>query len=221
VAERQLHARKQQQDGSHTRSARNTADQLGGASWSSAATPPGGAGCFPPRGSRPDGRGGTFRDQQRALLVRQQPCERYLRRSGTELSGDGGHREVVGHTGHAREPADPSGKNGTQRCRARGTAPAQVRRSRRGGRRCSAGTSSSQATFRYQPGARPDNATGRSHRGIEVRGRAELHGEGGEKFGTGWDRAWLTIRPKRVISWGINGPAFSSEGRSARTVGDR
>lgn len=58
-------------------------------------------------------------------------------------------------------------------------------------------------------------------RGIEVRGRAELHDEGGdEKFGPGWDRSWLRILPQRVISWGINGPAFSPEGRSARTVGD-
>lgn len=58
-------------------------------------------------------------------------------------------------------------------------------------------------------------------RGIEVRGRAELHDEGGDdKFGPGWDRSWLCIRPHRVISWGINGPAFSAEGRSARTVGE-
>jgi pyridoxamine 5'-phosphate oxidase family protein len=58
-------------------------------------------------------------------------------------------------------------------------------------------------------------------RGIEVRGRAELHDEGGEeKFGPGWDRAWLTIRPKRIVSWGVNGPAFSPGGRSARTVGE-
>ena len=55
-------------------------------------------------------------------------------------------------------------------------------------------------------------------RGIEVRGHAELHDEGGEKFGPGWDRAWLTIRPRRIVSWGVNGPAFSSEGRSARSV---
>jgi pyridoxamine 5'-phosphate oxidase family protein len=57
-------------------------------------------------------------------------------------------------------------------------------------------------------------------RGIEVRGEAELHDEGGEKFGPGWDGAWLTIRPRRVVSWGINGPAFSPGGRSARTVGE-
>jgi pyridoxamine 5'-phosphate oxidase family protein len=57
-------------------------------------------------------------------------------------------------------------------------------------------------------------------RGIEIRGRAELHDEGGNKFGPGWDRAWLRILPQRIVSWGINGPAFSDEGRSARTVGE-
>lgn len=56
-------------------------------------------------------------------------------------------------------------------------------------------------------------------RGIEVRGRAELHEDGGEKFGPGWDSAWLRILPKRIVSWGIEGHAFSEEGRSARTVG--
>jgi len=56
-------------------------------------------------------------------------------------------------------------------------------------------------------------------RGIEVRGRAELHEEGGQKFGPGWDAAWLRIRPHRIISWGVEGPAFSEEGRRARTVG--
>jgi pyridoxamine 5'-phosphate oxidase family protein len=57
-------------------------------------------------------------------------------------------------------------------------------------------------------------------RGIEIRGRAELHAEGGEqRFGSGgWDSAWFTIVPQRIISWGIEGPAFSQAGRSARTV---
>jgi pyridoxamine 5'-phosphate oxidase family protein len=58
-------------------------------------------------------------------------------------------------------------------------------------------------------------------RGIEIRGAAELHEVGGvEKFGAGgWDEAWVRILPERVISWGIEGPAFSPAGRSARTVG--
>lgn len=46
-------------------------------------------------------------------------------------------------------------------------------------------------------------------RGITIRGRAELHEEGGEqRFGTGWDSAWLTVVPERIIVWGIEGPAF-------------
>jgi pyridoxamine 5'-phosphate oxidase family protein len=57
-------------------------------------------------------------------------------------------------------------------------------------------------------------------RGIEVRGRAELHDTGGDQlFGPGWDSAWFSIAPRRIISWGIEGHAFSSAGRrSARTV---
>jgi pyridoxamine 5'-phosphate oxidase family protein len=60
-----------------------------------------------------------------------------------------------------------------------------------------------------------------SPRGIEVRGRAELHDEGGEKFGPGWDSAWLRILPERVVSWGIEAPPFTPGGRSARSVGSR
>jgi pyridoxamine 5'-phosphate oxidase family protein len=57
-------------------------------------------------------------------------------------------------------------------------------------------------------------------RGVEVRGRAELHEQGGvERFGEGWDSAWIRILPHRINSWGIEGSAFSPAGRSARTVG--
>jgi pyridoxamine 5'-phosphate oxidase family protein len=57
-------------------------------------------------------------------------------------------------------------------------------------------------------------------RGIEVRGTAELHHTGGaERFGAGWDEAWVRIVPERVASWGIEGHAFSPEGRrTARTI---
>jgi pyridoxamine 5'-phosphate oxidase family protein len=57
-------------------------------------------------------------------------------------------------------------------------------------------------------------------RGIEIRGRADLHPQGGEQhFGSGWDAAWFSIMPERIISWGIEGPAFSEAGRrSARSV---
>jgi pyridoxamine 5'-phosphate oxidase family protein len=57
-------------------------------------------------------------------------------------------------------------------------------------------------------------------RGIEIRGRAELHDEGGEqRFGAdGWDSAWFTVVPRRIVSWGIEASAFSAAGRSARSV---
>jgi len=57
-------------------------------------------------------------------------------------------------------------------------------------------------------------------RGIIIRGAAELHDEGGEQhFGEGWDPAWFAVVPQRIISWGIEGPAFSAAGRrSARSV---
>jgi pyridoxamine 5'-phosphate oxidase family protein len=57
-------------------------------------------------------------------------------------------------------------------------------------------------------------------RGIEVRGRAELHEEGGERFGSGWDPGWIRIQPQRIVAWGIEGYAFSDAGRrNARSVG--
>jgi pyridoxamine 5'-phosphate oxidase family protein len=57
-------------------------------------------------------------------------------------------------------------------------------------------------------------------RGIEVRGRAELHAGGGEKFGPGWDAAWIRIVPQRIMSWGIEAAAFSAGAgrRRARSV---
>jgi pyridoxamine 5'-phosphate oxidase family protein len=56
-------------------------------------------------------------------------------------------------------------------------------------------------------------------RGIEVRGTAELHESGGtEKFGRGWDEAWIRIAPERINSWGIEAPPFTEGSRSARSV---
>ena len=55
-------------------------------------------------------------------------------------------------------------------------------------------------------------------RGIEVRGSVELLTEGGDRFGHGWDAAWVRIVPRRIVSWGIEGPAFSEAGRRARSV---
>lgn len=59
-------------------------------------------------------------------------------------------------------------------------------------------------------------------RGIEVRGTAELQDSGGaEKFGRGWDHAWIRIVPERVVSWGIQAPAFTEGNRSARSITPR
>jgi pyridoxamine 5'-phosphate oxidase family protein len=57
-------------------------------------------------------------------------------------------------------------------------------------------------------------------RGVEIRGRAEIHDQGGEERfgGGGWDRAWFAVVPERMISWGIEAPAFSPGGRNARSV---
>jgi pyridoxamine 5'-phosphate oxidase family protein len=57
-------------------------------------------------------------------------------------------------------------------------------------------------------------------RGLEIRGRAELHEEGGESFGSGWGSSWIRILPQRIASWGIEGHAFSPAGRrNSRSVG--
>jgi len=53
-------------------------------------------------------------------------------------------------------------------------------------------------------------------RGIEVRGRAELFEEGGERFGPGWGKAWIKVIPKRIVAWGIDTPPFA--GANKRTV---
>ena len=57
-------------------------------------------------------------------------------------------------------------------------------------------------------------------RGIEIRGRAVLHHDGGkERFGgEGWDDVWFAVVPERIVSWGIEAPAFAEGGRRARSV---
>jgi pyridoxamine 5'-phosphate oxidase family protein len=40
-------------------------------------------------------------------------------------------------------------------------------------------------------------------RGIEVRGVAEVLASGGEAFGRGYDAAILRVRPRRIVSWGL------------------
>jgi len=52
-------------------------------------------------------------------------------------------------------------------------------------------------------------------RGIEVRGRAQLHEGDGRGVGPGAsDLPWARIIPERVVSWGID----ASPGRQARSV---
>ena len=53
-------------------------------------------------------------------------------------------------------------------------------------------------------------------RGVEVRGRAEALGEGGEEIGPGFDAEVIRIFPERIVGWGIDSDGFS---RNARTVG--
>lgn len=58
-----------------------------------------------------------------------------------------------------------------------------------------------------------------SPRGLEVRGTAELQDSGGvERFGRGWDGAWVRIVPERVISWGIEAPPFTEGSFRARSI---
>jgi pyridoxamine 5'-phosphate oxidase family protein len=42
-------------------------------------------------------------------------------------------------------------------------------------------------------------------RGIEIRGVAEVLASGGEAFGRGYDPQILRIRPRRIVSWGLEG----------------
>lgn len=43
-------------------------------------------------------------------------------------------------------------------------------------------------------------------RGIEVRGEAEVLGNGGETVIPGFDPEMFRIWPKRIVSWGLEGP---------------
>jgi pyridoxamine 5'-phosphate oxidase family protein len=56
-------------------------------------------------------------------------------------------------------------------------------------------------------------------RGIEIRGRAEAHPAGGEEVGRRLgatfpsDRAWIRVRPRRILAWGIEGGRFALSAR--------
>jgi pyridoxamine 5'-phosphate oxidase family protein len=55
-------------------------------------------------------------------------------------------------------------------------------------------------------------------RGMEIRGRAELHPTGGgERFGAGWEEAWIRIIPERIVAWGIDTALYGAP--NARSVG--
>jgi pyridoxamine 5'-phosphate oxidase family protein len=53
-------------------------------------------------------------------------------------------------------------------------------------------------------------------RGLEIRGRAETFEHGGDRFGDGWDAAWIRITPERIIAWGLDTDPFGRP--NSRTV---
>jgi pyridoxamine 5'-phosphate oxidase family protein len=58
-------------------------------------------------------------------------------------------------------------------------------------------------------------------RGLEIRGHAEAHPEGGEEVGRQlgarfpFDPAYLRIRPRRVLAWGLEGNPYQHSARDA------
>jgi pyridoxamine 5'-phosphate oxidase family protein len=53
-------------------------------------------------------------------------------------------------------------------------------------------------------------------RGIEIRGDVEVLATGGESIGPGFDASMFRIRPKRIVSWGIEGEGFAPNARSVK-----
>lgn len=53
-------------------------------------------------------------------------------------------------------------------------------------------------------------------RGIEIRGRAELHHAGGADVGPGFEDARIRIHPERILAWGLDAGPF--EGANSRNV---
>ena len=51
-------------------------------------------------------------------------------------------------------------------------------------------------------------------RGVEIRGRAEVLGEGGEEIGPGFDPDAIQIFPERIVGWGIDSDAYNQNSRS-------
>ena len=53
-------------------------------------------------------------------------------------------------------------------------------------------------------------------RGVEVRGAAEVLASGGGEVMAGFDAEMFRIKPKRIISWGIEAHHFSAHARSVQ-----
>jgi pyridoxamine 5'-phosphate oxidase family protein len=53
-------------------------------------------------------------------------------------------------------------------------------------------------------------------RGIEIRGHANVLTTGGAELGPGFDPEMFRLRPRRIVSWGINSKDFTQF--SARSV---
>ena len=51
-------------------------------------------------------------------------------------------------------------------------------------------------------------------RGIEIRGEAAVLMTGGQEIGPGFDAEMFRITPRRIISWGLEGDAFTANARS-------
>ena len=51
-------------------------------------------------------------------------------------------------------------------------------------------------------------------RGVEVRGRAEVFSEGGEKVNSDFDDELVRLHPGRIVGWGIDTDAFRPNSRS-------
>lgn len=57
-------------------------------------------------------------------------------------------------------------------------------------------------------------------RGIEIRGRAETHRTGGGAIGIRigasfpFSEAWISIRPQRILAWGIDSDSFELSSRN-------
>jgi pyridoxamine 5'-phosphate oxidase family protein len=54
-------------------------------------------------------------------------------------------------------------------------------------------------------------------RGMTIHGRAEIHSEGGERLGPGFDSMLIRITPERITSWGVEARDFGPP--NSRKVG--